>query len=82
MKKEKLKNIDLRVPAQCREFLKSIRVDGRAVTQFELESKKIITVDEMTDDQAVYYANQMYVEWLGGSTKGGPVSTNIDRGLQ
>lgn len=69
MSNDKVTQLDLRIPADCRAYLRSIKIDCKAVTEFTLESGKVISVDEMNDSQALQYANQLHEELFGGGER-------------
>lgn len=81
MPEDKAKKLDLRKPVDCREFLSSITIDNRKVTKFTLVSGRELSVSEMSDSEAVQYANDLYFGLFKGKEGGGFVDTNIDRGL-
>jgi hypothetical protein len=76
-----MKKLDLRKEKHCREFLKSMKVQGKQVIEFILESGRKISVDEMSKSEAIQYANDMYLDLYKGNPDGGEVNTDIDLGL-
>lgn len=65
--------LDLNKPEDARTFLRNIkgrREDGTEfqINAFQLGNGQQITVDQMTDDQAVYYAGQLHRDLFGGRT--------------
>ena len=73
--------IDLDKPSDARKFLSEFKVDGRKVSGIETTSGKWIEFSDMDDSQIVFYAKEIYFDWLGGKEDGGVVNTDIDRGL-
>lgn len=74
--------IDIGIPKDAREFLSTFSVDGRKVTGIQTVGGKWIEFSDMDDKQIVFYAKEIYFDWLGGKEgKDMVVDTNIDRGL-
>ena len=71
------KEVDLTNPKDCREFLESIKVDGKQVKSFWLAAGVEITIDEMNDEMLIQYANQLHQEMFGGKEQ---VDTEIYTG--
>lgn len=75
-----METIDLDKPQDARKFLADFKVSGRKVTGVELESGKWLEFSDMTDDQIIRYAKDIYFDFLGGKESGGVVNTDIDLG--
>ena len=76
------KTIDLDKPSDAREFLSHFKVDGRKVSGIETTGQKWIEFTDMDDSQIVFYAKEIYFDWLGGKEgQDMVVDTNIDRGM-
>lgn len=46
-------------PSQCRDFIKSARLDGKQITTLTTESGKEISVDDASDEQVMEVAGWM-----------------------
>lgn len=66
MSEEDFKPLDLTDPDDCREFLESLIVEGKPVTRFHTSTGRKLTIDQMTDKEAISFANQMHDEMFGG----------------
>ena len=71
--------LDLNIPRDCKTFLKSIKVDGKEVTELTLKGGRKLKVDDMTDEELILYANELYLNWFKGK-EGGFVDTHIRTG--
>lgn len=72
-----MKHLDLRVAKDCREFLASIKIDERPITGVYLDSGAFLSLDKMTDEEAIQHANELYFNKFGGAKKGGVVDTRL-----
>jgi hypothetical protein len=64
---EKTKELDLSNPKDCRWYLKNFTIgndkgESSTVKVFETNDGRSLTVDKMTDSEAIQYANQLYNE--------------------
>lgn len=60
------KQIDLDDPKDAREFLTSLIFNGKPVTKFHTSAGRVLTVKEMTDEEACSFAQQMHQELFDG----------------
>lgn len=55
-----MKQLDLRIPADCRAYCAEFKVNGEKATFVTLSSGRQIDFTNMTDDEAVFIANDLY----------------------
>lgn len=60
------KEIDLDNPKDARKFLRGVRIAGKPIEFVVLESDKHLGIEDMTDDQAIEYAKDIYFDYCGG----------------
>ena len=70
--------IDLDKPKDAKLFLRGIRIHGKEVTQVILEGGKILNIEDMSGEQLVRYAKEIYFDFFGGiEGEGGYIDLEI-----
>lgn len=83
MDKTEGRSLDLDNPKDARFFLRGVRFDGKAVTELSLADGKVVKVDDLSDQQAIRYAKDIYFDFLGGKEgQGGVVTLEPEGDLQ
>lgn len=62
-----MNKIDLDKPDDARKFLRGIKIRGGRIEFVVLESGKQLSIEEMSDDQVVRYAKDVYLDYCGGT---------------
>lgn len=60
------KTIDLDNPKDAKKFLRGVRFQGKAIKFVTTADNKEINIEEMTDQQLVRYAKDIYLYFCGG----------------
>lgn len=59
--------IDLDNPKDAKFFLRGARIAGKPIEHVILESGEQLSIENMTDEQLVRYAKDIYFDYLGGT---------------
>lgn len=60
------RELDLDNPVDARFFLRTARIEGKIITVVVLDDGKELEIEKMTDAQAIRYAKDIYIDFLGG----------------
>lgn len=72
-----MSELDLRIAKDARKFLSDIKVDGKLVTEFTLSNGRTLQISELTDEQVILYANEIYFELFNAKDGGQEIDTHI-----
>lgn len=61
-----MNQLDLDKPADAFFFLRSVKIKGMHIQFVGLDNGKELAIDDMTDEQAVRYAKDIYFDYCGG----------------
>ncbi len=73
----KLPQVDLNDPKDARYFLRGVKVNGKHISFVQLADGRQLSIDEMTDKEAVGYAKDIYIDFIGG-IEGKPGIVELD----
>lgn len=59
--------LDLDNPKDAKFFLRGVRINGREITHVNLVNGKTLAVEDMSDEQLVTYAKDVYLDFCGGA---------------
>lgn len=60
--------INLDDPKDAKQFLRGIRIEGKPMAYVVLESGRKLMVEEMTNDELVAYAREVYIDIFDGKS--------------